>query len=91
MNDTTFQGDGEIVFVPVVVNSKQHKQTNGDKIRSMTDEELADLLTGVAKKSAEMLCKSLKTVEVDLSKCDFEILTKSHLSWLKATVEEGEG
>lgn len=62
--------------------------TKADRIRAMTDEELADLLTAVAKKSAEMLCKSLKTVEVDLSECDFEILTKTHLSWLKSPVEE---
>ena len=41
MNDTTFQGDGEIAFVPVVVNAKQQKQTNADRIRAMTDEELA--------------------------------------------------
>lgn len=62
--------------------------THADKIRSMTDEELADLLTAVAKKSAEMLCENIKTVEVDLSKCDFEILTRSHLSWLKSPAEE---
>ena len=44
MNDTTFQGDGKIAFVPVVVNAKQPKQTNADRIRAMTDEELADYL-----------------------------------------------
>lgn len=64
--------------------------TNADRIRSMSDEELTDLLTAVAKKSAEMLCKSLKTVEVDLSECDFEILTKTFLSWLKSPVEVDE-
>ena len=41
MNDTAFQGDGKIAFVPVVVNAKPPKQTNADRIRSMTDEELA--------------------------------------------------
>lgn len=65
--------------------------TIADRIRAMSDEELADLLTAVAKKSAEMLCKSLKTVEVDLSECDFEILTKTHLSWLKSPVEVDNG
>lgn len=44
MNDTTFQGDGKIAFVPVVVNAKQHPQTNADRIRTMTDEELATWL-----------------------------------------------
>ena len=64
--------------------SSEKPQTSADYIRAMTDEELADLLTAVAKKSAEMLCKSLKTVEVDLSECDFGILAKTHLSWLKS-------
>lgn len=68
--------------------SIEKPQTNADRIRGMTDEELAYLLTAVAKRSAEMLCKSLKTVEVDLSECDFEILTKTHLSWLKSPAEE---
>ncbi len=44
MNDTTFQGNGEITYVPVVVNAKPPKQTNADHIRSMTDEELATFL-----------------------------------------------
>lgn len=43
MNDTTFQGDGKIAFVPVVANEKPPKQTNADRIRAMTDEELAEL------------------------------------------------
>jgi len=43
MNDTTFQGDGEVAYVPVVVNAKPPKLTNADRIRSMTDEELAEL------------------------------------------------
>ena len=41
MNDTTFQGDGKVAYVPVVVSAKQQPMTNGDQIRSMTDEELA--------------------------------------------------
>lgn len=41
MNDTTFQGNGKITYVPVVVNEKPPKQTHADRIRSMTDEELA--------------------------------------------------
>lgn len=43
MNDTTFKGNGKVVYVPVVVNAKPTKPiTNADRIRSMTDEELAD-------------------------------------------------
>jgi len=43
MNDTTFQGDGKVAYVPVVINTKPQKQTNADRIRAMTDEELAEL------------------------------------------------
>jgi len=42
MNDTTFQGDGKVAYVPVVINTKPQKQTNADRIRAMTDEELAE-------------------------------------------------
>ena len=56
MNDTTFQGNGKIAYVPVVVNAKPPKPTNADRIRSMTDEELAvwiaeytDCLCGIHK------------------------------------------
>ena len=57
--------------------------TNADRVRSLTDEELAELLTDVAKKSADKLCESLKTVEVDLGNCNFHILYEAHLDWLK--------
>ena len=41
MNDTTFQGDGKVAYVPVVVNTNLTKQTNADRIRAMTDGEMA--------------------------------------------------
>ena len=44
MNDTTFQGNGSVKYVPVVVNAKPKPITNGDKIRASSDEELADYL-----------------------------------------------
>ncbi len=44
MNDTTFQADGKVAYVPVVVSTKAPKLTNADRIRSMTDKELAKLL-----------------------------------------------
>lgn len=43
-NSTTFQGNGEVAYIPVVVNGKQSRQTNGDNFRAMTDEELAEWL-----------------------------------------------
>jgi len=48
MNDTTFQGDGKVAYVPVVVNAKPPKPiTNADRIRAMTDEELDGFLNEV--------------------------------------------
>ena len=54
MNDTTFQGDGKVAYVPVVVNAKQQKPiTNADRIRAMTDEELADKLEEIQLKTVK--------------------------------------
>ena len=47
MNDTTFQGDGKVAYVPVVVNTKLTKLSNADRIRAMTDEELAEYMGDV--------------------------------------------
>ena len=47
-NSTTFQGNGEVAYIPVVVNGKQSRQTNGDNFRAMTDEELARTLFDVS-------------------------------------------
>ena len=44
MNDTTFQGNGSVKYVPVVVDTKPKPITNADKIRASSDEELADWL-----------------------------------------------
>lgn len=45
MNDTTFQGDGKVAYVPVVVNVKPPKQSNYDRLISKSPEELADWLS----------------------------------------------
>ena len=44
MNDTTFQGDGKVAYVPVVVDANPKPITNAMKIRAMSDEELAEWL-----------------------------------------------
>lgn len=45
MNDTTFQGDGKVAYVPVVVNNKPPKPiTNYDRLVSKSPEELAEWL-----------------------------------------------
>lgn len=53
MNDTTFQGDGKVAYVPVVVNTNLTKQTNADRIRAMTDEELAEFISDKARTFGE--------------------------------------
>lgn len=53
-NSTTFQGDGKVAYIPVVVNGKQTRQTNTDritKIRSMTSKELARFLCDIVSRS----------------------------------------
>ena len=47
MNDTTFQGDGKVAYVPVVVNAKPKPITNADAVRAMSDEELAEWLDNI--------------------------------------------
>ncbi len=42
MNDTTFQGDGKVAYVPVVVSAKQHPMTNADRIRAMDIDQLIE-------------------------------------------------
>lgn len=78
MNDTTFQGDGKIAFVPVVVNAKQPKQTNADRIRSMTDEELAKLLD-----NAIVSCGGVMGGRNCMADC-----RKCWLDWLRQEVDD---
>lgn len=53
MNDTTFQGNGKVAYVPVVVNTKPTKLSNADRIRSMTDEKLALFIHNAEAQAAE--------------------------------------
>lgn len=88
MNDTTFQGDGKIAFVPVVVNAKQHPQTNADRIRGMTDEELATNFAGrcCPKKDEFYDCGKLNGKSFSWEDC-----RKCWLDWLKSPVEVDNG
>lgn len=65
MNDTTFQGNGKVAYVPVVVNAKPPKQTNADRIRAMTDEEMAFYIVNHPKWFDEQTCLSWLKLEVD--------------------------
>lgn len=53
MNDTTFQGDGKVAYVPVVVSAKPKPTTNADRIRAMTDEELAEWIISITEDDTE--------------------------------------
>lgn len=77
MNDTTFQGDGKIVFVPVVVNAKQHPQSNADRIRAMTDEEMA--IEETSKGGCPHDCEMPDDLDTDCVRC--------WLDWLKQEVD----
>lgn len=65
--------------------------TNADRIRAMSDEELATLVRGV------IFSKECPSVDSDCEKCffrepcfgDFELLGKE-VEWLKQPAEEGE-
>ena len=78
MNDTTFQGSGKVAYVPVVVNAKQSRpQTNGDRIRAMTDEELARFIANQRGRYCDF--KDPEDEEYE-----------NVLPWLKSQVEVGE-
>ena len=79
MNDTTFQGDGKIAFVPVIVNAKPPKQTNADRIRSMTDEELAEFITSP---TPQGICKDRCGGDIDYP------CSECALVWLKQETSE---
>ena len=72
MNDTTFQGKGSVKYVPVVVDTKPKPITNADRIRSMTDEELA-----------EFMCHNVSNGTVNCAFCAAaEFCRMGHNGWL---------
>lgn len=68
-NSTTFQGGGEVAYIPVVVNGKQARQTNADRIRDMSDDELAEWFQTVCTASSECSCSDCKFYALE---CTFE-------------------
>lgn len=79
MNDTTFQGNGSVKYVPVVVDTKPKPITNGDKIRASSDEELAAF---IADDLCELLCGAPLA-------CDGQCKQKM-LDWLREVATDGE-
>lgn len=77
MNDTTFQGNGKIAYVPVVVNAKPPKPTNYDRLHAMSVEELADWLDRLIEHCNDGPCVNCFMQEACLT---------SVLGWLKQEV-----
>ena len=77
MNDTTFQGSGNVVYIPAIINDKL-KQTNADCIRAMSDEELAQMFW---EKASCELCKLKKQYCSDDCKGTW-------LEWLRQEISE---
>lgn len=78
MNDTTFQGNGSVKYVPVVVDAKPKPKSNADRIRSMTDEELAIEMT--AKGGCPHDCEEPEEMDTDCVEC--------WLDWLRQAATE---
>ena len=78
MNDTTFQGNGKIAYVPAVVNAKQPKPTNYDSIRAKSVEEMAIFLANLA------LCSECNARRED---CGINC-GEAWLDWLKEEASE---
>lgn len=87
MNDTTFQGNGKVAYVPAVVNAKPPKPiTNADCIRSMTDEELAGVIAWPHLASPPWCSEHITCpyISEDPTPCD-----KCALDWLQQEVDDG--
>lgn len=82
MNDTTFQGNGNVKYVPVVVDAKPKPITNAMKIRAMSDEELAEFLYEYGGSSPN--CNK-NEMEYDYKSCH-----DCWLDWLRQEVADGE-
>ena len=68
MNDTTFQGNGKVAYVPVVCNAKPNPITNADAVRAMTDEELAYFLNEIEAEATKRAGRYLTKTEIERGK-----------------------
>ena len=64
-------------------------QTNADRIRDMSDEELAELLHSIIHEGDVMMIEKLKKQGIEASLVEAPVLSvKAHLEWLKQPAEE---
>lgn len=80
MNDTTFSGNGKVSFIPVITSANPKPITNADRIRAMTDEELAQFFYD---------CVACDDCLVGDRKCKraFALCKNTAFAWLKSPVE----
>lgn len=85
-NDTVDEDSLELIedlFNIVDIHTKcDNKQTNADRIRNMSDEELADSLTATAKCDECFIIKKHEPYCLSTSVC-----RQKHLKWLQAEAE----
>lgn len=80
-NSTTFQENGEVAYIPVVVNGKQARQTNADRIRSMTDEELAEWIVAIIAQETIYSARKVPTPDYAIE------MRQRWLEWLRQECE----
>ena len=79
MNDTTFSGNGKVSYIPVITGANPKPITNADRIRAMTDEEMARWIATTADDN----CPDTAHERYCDNRC-----VECWLDWLKAAVEE---
>lgn len=80
-NSTTIQGDGKVAYIPVVVDGKQTRRTNADRIRAMTDEELAEWIVAIIAQETIYAANKVPTPDYAIE------MRQRWLDWLRQECE----
>lgn len=94
INDTTFSGNGNVSFIPVITGTSPKPMSNGDKIRAMSDYDLADWIAqtlmyhGSFSRRPLTLDDNECPHECPLYKCCNDQQSDNIEDWLKSPVEE---
>lgn len=98
MNDTTFKGNGNVSFIPVITNANPTPMSNGDKIRSLSDYDIADWIAQILMYHGSFSRRPLTLddnecpYECPLYKCCNDQPSDNIEDWLRAPADkEGEG
>ena len=72
-----------------VLDERKRKQTNAERIRAMSDEELAELFQSIIHERDVTMIEKLKGQGIEASLVEAPVLSaKAHLEWLTQPVEE---